>query len=109
MSIWESQEIRAKNAKENKPTKSTPTVATTEVKKGKSGGRQVGASTMPESEILTDPDRALKRQEDELGDPYSARIEGVYERIASILAKNDRAAEAQKFTQKLNAIRSRLH
>jgi hypothetical protein len=79
------------------------------LKKGSSKSRYSGASALPESEILTDPDRALKRQEDELGDPFSARIEGVYRNIINTLTKNNRAAEAQKFTQKLNDIKSRLH
>ncbi|MDP3507859.1 MAG: hypothetical protein Q8T09_07700 [Candidatus Melainabacteria bacterium] len=109
ISALDEQEERAKNAKEIKPTKPTPAVATAEVKKGASKGRHVGASTMPDSEILTDPDRALKRQEDELGDPLSSRITGVYERIILILNQNNRAADAQKFTQKLNSIRSQIH
>lgn len=109
ISALDEQEERAKNAKEIKPTKPTTTASTEVLKKGSSKSRYSGASALPESEILTDPDRALKRQEDELGDPYSARIEGVYRNIINTLNKNNRAAEAQKFTQKLNDIKSRLH
>ncbi|MBP9091148.1 hypothetical protein KBI23_08970 [bacterium] len=110
ISALDEQEERAKNAKEIKPTKSAATTAAAPlVKKGRPSGRQSGASTLPESEILTDPERALKRQEDELGDPLSARIEGVYNNIINTLNRNNRAAEAQKFTQKLNDIKSRLH
>ena len=109
ISALDEQEERAKNAKEIKPTKPTTTASTEVLKKGSSKSRYSGASALPESEILTDPDRALKRQEDELGDPFSARIEGVYRNIINTLTKNNRAAEAQKFTQKLNDIKSRLH
>ncbi|MFA7338966.1 MAG: hypothetical protein WC028_19425 [Candidatus Obscuribacterales bacterium] len=109
ISALDEQEERAKNAKEIKPTKPTTTASTEVVKKGSSKSRYSGASALPESEILTDPDRALKRQEDELGDPLNARILGVYTNIINTLNKNNRAADAQKFTQKLNEIRSKVH
>jgi hypothetical protein len=109
ISALDEQEERAKNAKEIKPTKPTATASTEVVKKGSSKSRYSGASALPESEILTDPDRALKRQEDELGDPLNARILGVYTNIINTLNKNNRAADAQKFTQKLNEIRSKVH
>lgn len=109
ISALDEQEERAKNAKEIKPTKPVATTtASSEVKKS-TKGRHVGASTMPDSEVLTDPDRALARQEQELGDPLSTRIEGVYERIITVLTQNNRGAEAQKFSAKLNGIKSRLH
>jgi hypothetical protein len=110
ISALDEQEERAKNAKEIKPTKpATAAAAASPAAKKTTKGRQVGASTMPESEILTDPDRALARQEQELGDPLNARIEGVYERIISILTQANRGAEAQRFSAKLNGIKSRLH
>jgi hypothetical protein len=110
ISALDEQEERAKNAKEIKPTKSTTTTAATDVKKnGARPNRFAGGSAMPESEILTDPDRALKRQEDELGDPLNSRILGVYSNIITTLTKNNRAADAQRFTQKMNDIKSRVH
>jgi hypothetical protein len=104
------QEERAKNAKEIKPTKpAATTAACTEVKKGGKPNRFAGASALPETEILTDPDRALKRQEDELGDPLNKRILDVYRNIITTLNNNNRAADAQRFTQKLNEISGKVH
>ena len=108
ISSLDEQEERAKNAKEIKPTKSAVTVVKTEGDKKTSSGRHSGASTMSDSEVLTDPDRALQRQADELNDPYSIRLVGVYENIIKVLKANNRTADAQKFADKLNSVRSRL-
>ncbi|CAN5293707.1 hypothetical protein BH11CYA1_BH11CYA1_48140 [soil metagenome] len=111
ISALDEQEERAKNAKEIKPTKSAtsatnkPDVANKSTKPSRYGG----ASALPDSEILTDPDRALKRQQDELGDPTSLRLVSVYEHIITVLKANNRAADAQKFADQLNSVRSKLH
>jgi hypothetical protein len=103
ISALDEQEERAKNAKEIKPTKpAATTTASSDVKKS-TKGRHVGASTMPDSEVLTDPDRALARQEQEAGRSVSVQeLKVSIERIITVLTQNNRAAEAQKFTQKLN-------
>ncbi len=110
ISALDEQEERAKNAKEIKPTKpTTTTAAAPDKKKGGKPNRFAGASALPDTEILTDPDRALKRQEDELGDPLNKRILDVYRNIITTLNNNNRAADAQRFTQKLNEISGKVH
>jgi len=104
------QAERAKNAKEIKPIKNTTAVVDkgTPAPKGSRNNRFAGGSIIPDPDILTDPDRVLKTQETELGDPYSSKIESVYKRIIEVLTAANRTSEAQKFTDKLNSIRSRL-
>ncbi len=104
------QAERAKNAKEIKPVKTATTAVVDKsapVAKN-TKNRFGGTALLSDSEIMTDPERVLKSQETELGDPYSPRIVAVYTRIIEVLTAANRTDDARKFTDKLNSVKSRL-
>lgn len=79
-----------------------------------SGGRwAAGSSPIIPGEVLADPDQVVSRMESEMSRGFAKaddnpRFVLVLEQIASILYKNNRAAQAARYQQRAAEIRARL-
>lgn len=110
------QEDRTKTAKEAKPTKAAAPVVenpSTDKPSGKKPNRwATGVAVMDPRDILLDPDKAIKAQEDAFGGKDIAdrtpRFANALKLVVDTLQQNGRTQEAVKFQQRLTEMQSRM-